>query len=366
MARTQVQIPETVVQKYLEAKEGKKVKIVLYDKLGSGWHGTGYKIKFKVKSAKGKVNVKEIVVRTLMPEGFSHDFLADRAKVFVTQHEMSHHIPGHVRSYDVSGYSKDGELISIGDAKEFFQVVEVANGSSYSSDFSRIKESGKLEAGDLEKARFLAKYLAKLHSSKLKASEEVTSSIRKRHLRDAIGHGEMLMGVVDTYPEGFKFITKDGLTEYICKAIRFREKVKDIKFTPCRIHGDFHPGNIIFEGKNIKLLDASREIWGDPGDDVICLAINYVWFAVMQSGSFSGPFAELFNAFWQEYFDITKDELIVQTAGVHMAFRGVVVAHPFFYSAQSDDVRKKMISLVQSVLGQEKFDPSRINNDLGS
>ena len=87
-----------------------------------------------------------------MPRDFSHDFLADRAKVFVTQHEMSRHIPGHISSYDVSGYYGSGELNPIGDAREFFQVVEVAYGSSYSADFQSIKDSGKLGPSDLEKA----------------------------------------------------------------------------------------------------------------------------------------------------------------------------------------------------------------------
>ena len=363
MANIQIKIPRSVVQQYLEVKEGRPVKILEYEKLGSGWHGTGYKVKFKSKKAKGKI--KEVVIRTLMPANFSHDWLSDRAKVFVLQHEVARAIPNHINSFDVSGYTKGNELVSLGDVKEFFQIVEVAKGISYSQDFRRIMESGKLADGDIKKAIVLSDYLVKLHSKKFKGSKEELRSIRRRHSRDALGHGEMMIGVVDTYPDNFSFITKEKLTYIICKAAKFREGIKDVPFTPCRMHGDFHPGNILFDGKNMTVLDASREVCGDPADDVTTMAINYIWFAVMQSGSFEGPFAKLFNAYWDNYFKKTRDRHILRTAGIYFAFRGVVVAHPVFYGLQSDGVRRKMMRFVDNVLSDKSFDPDKINRYLG-
>ncbi|MFH1710310.1 MAG: phosphotransferase [bacterium] len=362
MTRTQIKIPMSVAQKYLEDKEGFPVEILAYEKLGSGWHGTGYKIKFKSKKAKGKS--KEVVLRTLMPVDFSHDWLSDRAKVFVLQHELARVLPNHIGSFDVSGYTKDGDLVSLGGIKEFFQIVEVARGVSYSRDFQRIMETGKLTDGDVKRAIALSDYLVKLHGKKFKGSKEETRSIRRRHSRDAVGHGEMMMGVVDTYPDKFGFITKDKLTHIICKAVKFRESIKDIPFAPCRMHGDFHPGNVLFDGKKLTMLDASREVCGDPADDVTTMAINYIWFAVMQSGAFEGPFAELFTAFWDNYFKKTKNRHILRTAGIYFAFRGVVVAHPVFYNLQSDSVRKKIMRFVDNVLSERAFDPDKINEYL--
>ena len=389
MTNIQIKIPRAVVQKYLEAKEGCPVKILEYEKLGSGWHGTGYKVKFKIltppriarhpspQSGEGnkRGEVKEVVIRTLMPANFSHDWLSDRAKVFVLQHEVARLIPNHINSFDVSGYTKGNELVSLGDVKEFFQIVEVAKGISYSQDFRRIMESGKLADGDIKKAIVLSDYLVKLHSKKFKGSKEELRSIRRRHSRDALGHGEMMIGVVDTYPDNFSFITKEKLTYIICKAAKFREGIKDVPFTPCRMHGDFHPGNILFsakggsasggDGKKMTLLDASREVCGDPADDVTTMAINYIWFAVMQAGKFDGPFAKLFNAYWHNYFKKTGDRHILRTAGIYFAFRGVVVAHPVFYGLQSDNVRRKMMRFVDKVLSDRSFDPNKINAYLG-
>lgn len=280
------------------------------------------------------------------------------------QHELAHMVPDHIDSFDVSGYTKKNELVSLGDVKEFFQIVEVARGISYSQDFQRIMESGRLTDGDIKRAMALSDYLVKLHSRKFKGSSEELRSIRRRHTRDALGHGEMMIGVIDTYPDRISFITKENLTNLICSAAKFRENIKDIPVIPCRMHGDFHPGNILFDGSKLTLLDASREVYGDPADDVTTMAINYIWFAVMQSGSFDGPFAKLFTAFWNNYFKKTSDRNIARTAGIFFAFRGVVVAHPVFYSMQSDGVRRKMIRFVKNVLNDRAFDPKNINKYL--
>ena len=178
MTGVQIKIPRSVVQKYLEEKEGRPVKITEYEKLGSGWHGTGYKVKFSNK-VKGKMEIKEIVIRTLMPANFSHDWISDRAKVFVLQHELAHAIPNHIKSFDVSGYTKSGGLVSLGDIKEYFQIVEVAKGISYSQDFQRIMKTGKLSDADIKKAIILSDYLAKLHSRKFKGSKEEIKEIIK-------------------------------------------------------------------------------------------------------------------------------------------------------------------------------------------
>ncbi len=369
MANVQIKIPESVVQKYLSEKEGAPVKILEYEKLGSGWHGVGYKVKFKIQSSKSKGNpnnlIKEVVLRTLMPVNFGHDWLSDRAGSFVLQHQLAQEIPNHIGSFDVSGYSKGGKLVSLGDIKEFFHVVKVAKGVPYSDDLDRIKGTGELKDGDLEKAQILSDYLVRLHGKKFKGSREELRSIRRRHNRDAVGHGEMMMGVIDTYPDKFDFATGEELADLICRTVKFREKIKDIPVVPCRMHGDFHPGNIMFDGRKMTVLDASREMFGDPADDMTSMAINYIWFAVMQTGKFDGPFAKLFDVFWKNYFKKTGDRLIAKTAGVFFAFRGVVVAHPFFYSRQTDSVRRKMMRFVENVLDDKVFDPEKIDQYLG-
>ncbi len=346
----EINIPKWIIQKYIEKKENKQIKITAYQKLGSGWHGTGYKIAYNIDGEE-----KIVILRTLKPAGFSHDYKSDRAKVFILQHTLSKNIPNHIKSLDVGGYNKDGSLVSLGNCEEFFQIVEIAKGREYVKELNELKKRGTLTKQDKKKALLLSDYLVKLHKTKFKGKKELADSIYKRHLRDCICDGEMLMGVLDTYPAKLEWTNKNEIIEIMNKAVRFRENIKHLSSRLCRIHGDFHPGNIIFSGETFKVLDASREEYGDSADDLTSLALNYFWYSLQQNNNFSGVFKELFELFWGNYIKKTNDVTLDKIAPLFFAFRGVVMAHPLFYPNQSDDVRKKIFGFVNNVLNNEEF-----------
>lgn len=351
----EIKIPKGIMQKYLEKRENKKVGIIEYKRLGSGWHGTGYKIKYKTNGEE-----KIVILRTLRPEGFSHDYKADRAKVFILQHWLSKRVPKHIKSLDVGGYNKDGSLVSLADCEEFFQIVEVAKGKEYVEDLEEIKERG-LREEDKKKALLLSNYLVKLHKNKFKGKKELADSIYKRHLRDCVGNGEMLMGVLDTYPDKLDWTSKDEITEIIQKAVKFKEKIKNSSSRLCRIHGDFHPANIIFNKNGFTVLDASREEFGDPADDLTALSLNYFWYSLQKNNNFSGAFKELFALFWNNYIEKTHDTIVNRVAPLFFAFRGVVIAHPIFYPKQSNRVRIKIFNFVKNVLDANEFRIEDVN-----
>ena len=344
------------IKAYLRSKEKRPISGFRIRRLGSGWHGEGFEVDYEVSGKE-----KSLIIRTQRPLGFSHEYASDRAKVFLLQHELSRDIPKHVRSIDVLGVAP-GEVVSLGRAREFYQIVEKAEGTPYMEDLERIKKAGKLNDNDKKKALMLSNYLVDLHRKKFKGERELEISLRKRHLRDTVGHGEMLLGVLDTYPEKVAFSSKKETAELICKAVRFEQKARDLENKLSRMHGDFHPGNIWFkENGDFVLLDASREIWGLPADDLTALSINYIWFALMHRGKFDGPFKELFEIFWKNYFKKTGDRSILSTAALFFAFRGVVVAHPIFYKNQSDQVRRKIFNFIGSALEDKIFDFRKID-----
>lgn len=346
-----MKIPEKALIKYLAAKEKLPVRIISYKKLGSGWHGAGHRLVYLT----GR-KIKEVIIRTQRPLGFSHEYPADQARVFLLQHQLSKLIPRHIRSIDVGGLSAKNEAITIGGCKAFFQVVEKANGIEYMDDLENILKRGKMIEGDREKALLLSDYLVRLHARKFNGTANLARSIHRRHTRDAVGHGEMLMGVIDTYPDKLSWITGREMTAIIVAAVRFREKIKDRHSRLCRMHGDFHPGNVIFASKKeFVVLDASREVWGEPADDLTAMGINYLWFALRQEGKFSGPFMELFRLFLNNYLKKTKDKGVIRIMPLFMAFRGVVVAHPRFYPDQTNSSRRKMLRYIAGCLKAGKF-----------
>lgn len=348
------------IKKYLKYRERKPISALKIKRLGAGWHGEGYEITYNIGTKK-----KSVILRTQRPVDFSHDFPSDRAKVFLLQHGLFCQIPKHVRSIDVCGMTSAKEIISLGKAKEFYQIVDRAEGIPYMEDLERIKKIGKLINVDESKALDLSNYLIKLHGKKFKGSKKQFLSIKKRHLRDTVGHGEMLMGVLDTYPEKISWATKKEITELICKAVRFEQSIKNLPLELSKMHGDFHPGNIWFKkNRDFVLLDASRELWGLSADDVTTLAINYIWFALMHIGKFGGPFRELFEIFWKNYMRKTKDKSVAKTAALFFAFRGMVVAHPVFYKNQSNQVRRKIFNFINNALEDKVFDFRKINSYL--
>lgn len=358
----EAKIPEKIVKKYIEQKLNRKISIIEYKRLGTGWHGTGYKIGFRSNGKK-----QTIVLRTKRPEGFSHDYAADRAASFLIQHSLASKLPRHNKSYDVVGISKK-ELVSIGDCNEFFHIVEIAEGSSYMDELVEIKKKNFITDLNLEKAKLLSDYLAEIHKTKFldrikdKHKTAFARSIYRRHLRDCIGHGEMMLGVLDTYPKDLSWTSKKEFVQIVNMANELREELKDNYQRASLIHGDFHPGNILFKGKSFKVLDASRELWGEPADDLTALGINYIWFSVMQKGNHSGDFKKLFLAYWNSYLNKSKDYEIAYIAPLFFAFRGIVVAHPLFYKEQSDECRRSIFNFVVNVLHEKKFDIRKINS----
>jgi aminoglycoside phosphotransferase (APT) family kinase protein len=129
-----------------------------------------------------------------------------------------------------------------------------------------------------------------------------------------------------------------------------------------QVHGDFHPWNIIFrEGTDFSVLDRSRGEWGDPADDVTCLTMNYIFFALQRSGRLDGNLHTLFRRFWDRYLEKSGDSEMLEVAAPFLLFRGLVMAHPVWYPALDVNVRRKLFNFVRAVLSADRFDPGRVN-----
>ena len=78
--------------------------------------------------------------------------------------------------------------------------------------------------------------------------------------------------------------------------VDWRWRIKHRTHRLCRVHGDFHPWNILFrEDTDFTLLDRSRGEWGEPADDTTCLSINYLFSSLLRSGRLEGPFEKMFR-----------------------------------------------------------------------
>ena len=167
------------------------------------------------------------------------------------------------------------------------------------------------------------------------------------------------MGIIDAYDQ-CEFPTDPELMDYAGKCLSWWGKIRDKSDRLCSVHGDYHPGNIRLQGDDFILLDRSRGSWGEPADDVSCLSVNYIYYAIKDCGAFEGPFAELFRLFLDYYLEKTNDDGFFEVTQPFFAFRVLVLANEKFYPDDTVETKRKLIDFGHSILETDRFDVEKI------
>jgi len=367
-------INEEALKTYLK-KEFKDIIQVDIRKLGSGVQGSGFLIEMKTLDG-----IRSYVVKTLLSEGLGHDYPSDRAAVFLLDLDEYKNLPRHVKAIDVLSEMEDGSIKSIGGGREYYLLMERGTGRHYFNDLTEFSHRDKLEIFDIEKIEAMTSYLAEIHSVK-----KDSKILYWRKLRDTVGHGECLMGVFDSYPDGT--LPYNEMAEIIKKSIDWIARLKPKFRRLSQIHGDFHPGNIWFNpptplskdstpplpplarggegGVDFVLLDRSRGPWGEPADDITALTINYIFFSIKNFGTVKGPYLEGLRLFFEKYVTLTGDDELYSVVAPFYAFRGAVVANPIFYPELTPEQRRIIFRFVNNVLDDDRFRLEKVNDYLG-
>lgn len=355
------------VQSYLEELFGSGVRLVSVggippsgekDELKGFGYGEPVLVEYELNGA-----IEKAVLGSARPDGgFGHDFLADKAHGVVLAHETFNKLPNHIQTYDAGAITRDGLLVSFGEADNFFIFDKFVGGTEYFRDLEKIKTSGELTTLDAARVSELASYLADIHAEKFD-----NPGLYIRRVRDLIGHGECIMGLIDSYPADWAFPYAGALKDIEMKCVDWRWKLRGRENRLCVEHGDFHPWNILFmddSTTDFMVLDRSRGEYGEAADDIAGLSINYIFYALQHTGTFSGPFKEMYQRFMEDYLEKTGDNAMLTVIQPFYAWRGLVVASPIWYPNLSDDIRRQLFNFINNVLDTETFDYTNVEEYL--
>jgi aminoglycoside phosphotransferase (APT) family kinase protein len=322
--------------------------------------GFGYGVPFEIECVVDGTVRNLVMSRTRVAQGFGHDYPADRAWQALYGHVAYNSFPAHVRSLDVGFARASGALVSAGDATEFFQLVEKADGTLYWRDLDRML-TAPVRSLDVARARELGGFLARAHAVK---RDEPT--LYERRIRELVGHGECLMGILDSYPHPYA-----PLLPHVCEAlehdaISWRWRLRGRSHRLARVHGDFHPWNLLFrDGTDFSVLDRSRGEWGEPADDVSALGINYLFFGLGKAAAdghrgVAEPFGTLFRAFLETYLEETRDQELWDVMPPFLAFRALVIGHPRWYPTLAPRTRAALLGFARALMAGGPLVPERV------
>src|SRR5262245_52529284 len=232
--------------RYLASVLGARVEVLALRPLGSvdgegdDPKALGYGTPLEVECTVDGSPRQLVLSRTRPTQGFGHDYPADRAWQALYGHPAYNSFPRHARSLDVGFARAGGELVSAADAAEFFQVVEKVPGRLYRFDLEHLLEA-PLRPLDLARAEALARFLAGVHADK---RQEPT--LYERRIRELVGHGECLMGILDSYPHPYPPLPPSACEAIERAMVTWRWRLRRRAARLARVHGDFHPWNILF------------------------------------------------------------------------------------------------------------------------
>jgi len=244
---------------------------------------------------------------------------------------------------------------------EVFLISEYVDGELYARDLSALTTRDAALPVDLARAEALANYLAEVHAKPADPAEY------GRAIRDLVGSGEGIFGLIDSYPPDCAPVPISRLKALEARAIGWRWRLRDKSRRARRTHGDFHPFNILFrDGVDFTVLDCSRGGVGEPADDVVALAINYLFFARNSRPRFDGPLREVWSTFWRTYLAASKDTEILEIVPPFFAWRALVLASPVWYPNVSDALRDELLTLAERLLDGAPFTPDGFDRLLGA
>lgn len=117
-------------------------------------------------------------------------------------------------------------------------------------------------------------------------------------------------------------------------------------------HCDFHPWNVLVDGKRLAAIGRRMPGAGDPVNDVAAMAVNFLWLKFLKPAH-AARYDALYRAWWDTWLKETDDAEAMRVAPPYFAVRCAVLVSPRWYAATPHDVRERIAYLLTQLLTEK-------------
>ena len=272
---------------------------------------------------------RSVILRNPVSVADGDQHIASRVRHALWQFQAFNRLPHHARAYAVGALGADGRQYDLGDVREPFILEEDVQGRDLMSDL------WDGTAGDDRVHRELlacARLLREVHRRELPDGADYRRSLREYTVR--------YCRLLDTFPEGSEFVARHG--EAVTQSgLRWYWRLRGHPERLSVIHGDFHPGNILFRDGDICVIDRKHLEYGDPNEDVAPLVVNVLVAALARHGRLTEPHVAQLSDFFAEYLRGGVNADYAEWMPPFVLTRLLVLANPDWYALE-EGVRQRI------------------------
>jgi len=316
-------VDAATTQQVLDRHFGPGVRVLSVDQLQGDRakhirHSRVWRVGFLDRDARRR----SVIVRSPVSMADGDQHVANRLRHALWQFEAFNRLPHHARAYAVGALGADGRHVDLGGVRDPFILEEDVPGRDLMSDLW----DGTV-ADDRVRRELLAcaRLLREVHRRELPDGADYRRSLREYTVR--------YCRLLDTFAEGSAFVARHG--EAVTRsAMRWYWRLRGRRERLCVIHGDFHPGNILFRDGDICVIDRKHLEFGDPNEDVAPLVVNLLVAALARHGRLTEVHVAQLRDFFAEYLRGGVNADYAEFFPPFVLTRLLVLANPDWYALE--------------------------------
>ena len=331
-------------------KLGRKVVFVEAEKIGSGYHSDG----FKLKTADGEF----FFVKYIKSHDLGFEFPERQAMTLMVSTGMGRRASGD-NPAPVGTVVLDGEksmmLPELGETSKIFHIQEFGgDGTSYSKILENNMNKSSVDDEDRAQLSAIADALVKIHSVKHPSADKARlDAIYNDGIRNMLTHPELSMMVLSDFPVDYPVLDLEGQKEIISLMYENIKAWMGRSDRLTALHGDFWGANIFLrDDGSVFIIDFSRIPWGDPAIDAGWFLAELLWYYHLTGNPY---FRELSEEWLKIYQEKSGDTELRKVLPLVIGWVGIVQVYPRWFPDIDVAKAKKFMEHIKEILRRKEF-----------